>query len=79
MSKNDLSAFRRKPTTEKVLTELTPVTPKMGAPKKPAKVKLSQRAQTMLTQAEFDKLEAERGAVPMSAFLRLKLKEGGII
>lgn len=79
MSKNDLSAFRRKPTAEKVLTESPSVPTKLGAPKKPPKEKLSQRAQTMLTQAEFDKLEEERGAIPMSAFLRLKLKEAGVL
>ena len=82
MSKNDLSAFRRKPTKEKVLT--TTPTPtkkrsKTGAPKKAEKEKLSQRIQTMITEDEFKKLEADRGAVPMSAFLRMKLKEAGII
>lgn len=79
MSKNDLSAFRRKPTAEKVLTDSPAAPTKLGAPKKPAKEKLSQRAQTMLTQAEFDRLEEERGAIPMSAYLRLKLKEADII
>lgn len=79
MSKNDLSAFRRKPTTEKVLTEPALESSKGGAPKKLVKDKQSHRVQTMLTEAEFEKLEMARGAVSMSAYLRIQLKEHGII
>lgn len=79
MSKNDLSAFQRKSPTVPVLTVAPTPSLKVGAPKKPVNEKLSQRIQTMLTEVEFEKLKADRGAVPMSAYLRLKLKEVGVI
>ena len=79
MCKNDLSAFQRKSPSAPVLTVAPKPSQKVGAPKKPKKEKLSQRIQTMLTEVEFEKLEADRGAVPMSAYLRLKLKDLGVI
>lgn len=79
MSKNDLSAFQRKSSSATVLTKTDVLSPKIGAPKKSSQEKLSQRIQTMITVAEFEKLEVARGAITMSAYLRLKLKETDII
>ncbi len=84
MTKNDLSAFKRSP-TKGVLngSSKQPTTPaqkgKVGKPRKSDAEQLSKRCQVMLTLAEFEKLEADRGGVPLSAYLRMKLKEKGII
>lgn len=79
MSKNDLTAFRRKPTPTPVLTETPPPKKAVGAPKKSEKEKLTERVQGLLTKEELAKFEAARGAVPQSTFLRIALKNAGII
>ena len=79
MAKNDLSAFQRKPAATVLATRPDAPKAKGGAPKKPLKEKVSKRTQTMLTEAEFAKLDSERGGVPMSAFIRQRMKEEGIL
>lgn len=79
MAKNDLSAFARKPAAPVLADAPAPPKGRGGAPKKPAKEKLSKRVQALLTEAEFEQLESERGGVPMSAYLRQRMKEANII
>jgi hypothetical protein len=83
MSKNNLSAFKR-PAAKSVLQTAAQASPsappkKIGKPKKREDERLSKRAQVMFTDAEFDRLTKNRGAVPLSTYLRIKLQEIGEI
>ena len=82
MPKNDMSAFKKRTSSPSILTQSEATTAEkkpIGKPKKPENEKLSKRVQIMLSPAEFAKLETERGAIPLSAFLRNKLQENEVI
>ena len=84
MPKNDMSAFKRTKSTS--ILANAPKAPKptkekkpAGKPKKTEEEKLSKRVQILLSPSEFEKLENDRGGVPVSAFLRGKLKDAKAI
>lgn len=56
-----------------------PVSAKKLTPKKPKAERANKRVQVLLTQSEYDKLSAKAGAVPMSKYLRMALKDAGEI
>lgn len=53
--------------------------PKIGRPKTPVKEQLTQRAQVRMTEQEWEKLNKAAGLVPISAYLRQKLQEAGVL
>lgn len=79
-TKNNLSAFKR-PAAKSVLKTASgdPEKTKIGKPPKQPEERLSKRGQIMFTETEFAKITEQRGDVPLSAYLRSKLKEIGEI
>ena len=82
-TKNNLSAFKRPP-ARSVLTQTTEapsvsVKKAVGKPPKPAQERLSKRAQVLFTEEEYAALTEKRGGVPLSSYLRMRLKEAGEI
>ena len=89
--KNDLSGFKkRKTSAPSVLSgasasknELKPASKPISAEKPQNSTQNSEalvaRCQMLVTVAEKEKIKADRGAIPESAYLRIKLKEAGVI
>ena len=80
MNKNNLSAFKRPAAKSVLKTAKDADAPSVSEkPVKPATQRLSKRAQIMFTETEYEKINQNRGAVPLSAYLRSRLKESGEI
>ena len=79
-NKNNLSAFKRPP-AKSILqgaeTQAVSAPSTTSKTPKPDSERLTKRAQIMFTETEFATLTEKRGAIPLSAYLRMKLKEMG--
>ena len=73
-----MSAFKR-PAAQNILQTASAMQVKPTKSKKQETKRVSKRAQVMFTEEEYAKLNVKRGGVPLSAYLRSKLKETGEI